>query len=104
MLSIATKKVYKNNVYTFNGEERIQKKGSPIGLDLSGEIGRLEMGDWDLKMAEKLENNGISVECNGRYVDDVDTIIETIPHGWRWIDNIPGLDGRMEYDLSLIHI
>ena len=91
-------KVYKNNIYTFNGEQRIQKKGSPIGLDLSGEIGRLEMGDWDQKMAEKLEENGIYVECNGRYVDDVDIVIESIPPGWRWVEETSGHGGRMEYD------
>ena len=95
-LSVATKKVYENNIYTFNGEKRIQKEGSPIGLDLSGEIGRLEMGDWDLKMANKLEENGIYVECNGRYVDDVDIVIEAIPPGWRFVEDESG--GRLEYD------
>ena len=98
VLSVATEKVYNNNIYTFNGEKRIQKKGSPIGLDLSGEIGRLEMGDWDLKMAERLEENGIFVECNGRYVDDVDIVIEAIPPGWRWVEETSDHGGRMEYD------
>ena len=45
-------------MYTFGGEYKIQKEGSPIGLDLSGEVGRLEMGDFDRLMEEKLEENG----------------------------------------------
>ena len=56
------------------------------------------MGDWDLKMAEKLEENGIYVECNGRYVDDVDIVIESIPPGWRWVEEASDRGGRMEYD------
>ena len=98
VLSIATDTIYKSNVYTFGGEYKIQKEGSPIGLDLSGEVGRLEMGDFDRLMEEKLEENGIKVDCNGRYVDDINTIIQAIPFGWRWVEGIEGQSGRMEYD------
>ena len=56
------------------------------------------MGDFDKLMAEKLESNGIAVTCNGRYVDDINTVIQAIPYGWRWVDGVEGQDGRMEYD------
>ena len=50
---------------------RIQRDGAPIGLDLSGEIGRLEMGDWDGHMLDLCESNMIEVDVSDRYVDDV---------------------------------
>ena len=105
VLDIATRQVYKSNVYTFAGETRVQQSGSPIGLDLSGEMGRLTMGDWDAKMARKLENNMVEVEMFKRYVDDVDIIMEAIPYGYRWVpisehdpDSHCYISGRLEYD------
>ena len=81
VMAIAVDKVFTSNAYTFAGTIRIQADGAPIGLDLSGEIGRLEMGDWDDKMAELCESNLIQVDLTDRYVDDVDTMLGAIPHG-----------------------
>ena len=52
VLEIAVTKIFESNAYTFNGDIRIQENGSPIGLDLSGEIARLEMVDWDQEFSE----------------------------------------------------
>ena len=71
---------------------RIQSDGSPIRLDLSGEIALLEMGDWDIEMKEKCEANMVEVDLSDRYVDDVDIVMGAIPHGYRWVKE------RLEYD------
>ena len=84
VLDIAVRKVFSSNAYTFAGRIRIQSDGAPIGLDLSGDIGRLEMGDWDTRMAELCVTNCVEVAMSDRYVDDVDTIMKAIPHGYRW--------------------
>ena len=43
-MELAVVKIFSSNVYTFGGVFKLLSKGSPIGLDLSGEIARLEMG------------------------------------------------------------
>ena len=43
-----------------------QSDGAPIGLDLSGEIGRLVMALWDVDFMDKCENNKIVVDLNQR--------------------------------------
>ena len=94
VMAIAVNKVFSSNVYTFAGEIRLQAHGSPIGLDLSGEIARLEMGVWDSEVTELCEKNGVKIDMSDRYVDDIDAILGAIPHGYRWTGE------RLEYDLS----
>ena len=83
VMDIAVRKVFNSNAYTFAGKTRIQSDGSPIGLDLSGEIGRLEMGDWDVELVELCDRNCVKVDLSDRYVDDVDIVMNAIPHGFR---------------------
>ena len=47
VLELAIRKVYACNVYTYGGKIFLQTDGSPIGMDLSGELGRLVMARWD---------------------------------------------------------
>ena len=98
VLHIAVNKVFSSNAYTFAGVMRIQSDGCPIGLDLSGEIGRLEMGDWDGRMLELCASNMIKVDVSDRYVDDVDTILGAIPYGFRWVDNCIQFDPAWELE------
>ena len=93
-MHIAVIKVFESNAYTFAGVTRIQSEGAPIGLDLSGEIGRLDMGYWDVEMKEICESNMVKIDLSDRYVDDVDTVMGAIPHGYRWVNNM------LQYDIQ----
>ena len=94
VMAIAVMKVFSSNVYTFAGEICLQAHGSPIGLDLSGEVARVEMRVCDAKMRELCEKNGVEADMSYRYVDDVNTILGAIPHGYRCTGE------RLEYDPS----
>ena len=50
------------------------------------------MGDWDVEMKKVCENNLVKIDMSDRYVDDIDTIMGAIPHGYRWTGE------RLEYD------
>ena len=91
-MDIAVRKVFSSNAYTFAGKTRIQSDGSPIGLDLSGEIGRLEMGDWDVELAEICKRNCVKVDLSNRYVNDVNIVMNAIPNGNRWTGDMLDYD------------
>ena len=46
-LELITIKLFKSNVYNFNGKIRIQKKGAPIGMCLAHEASRVTCGEID---------------------------------------------------------
>ena len=50
------------------------------------------MGDWDSRMTELCESNCVEVDMSDRYVNNVDTIMKAIPHGYRWTGQ------RLKYD------
>ena len=52
------------------------------------------MGDWDGHMLDLCKSNMIQVDVSDRYVDDVDTVLGAIPHGYRW------MYGMIQYDQS----
>ena len=54
VLEIAVLTIYKNNVYTFRCELKVEKDGS-------GEIGRLETGETNIKIKEVCEINNLSL-------------------------------------------
>ena len=104
VLGIATKTIYGSSAYTFGGVTRVQRTGSPIGLDLSGEVGRLTMGEWDLDFTNLLDRNGIRYEMDKRYVDDINILMEAIPHGYRWVQEWKRLEYDMDWALEDEHI
>ena len=53
-------------------------------MDLSGEIARHEMADWDDEFQELCETNRIKIELDKRYVDDKNIVLGMIPYGYRW--------------------
>ena len=97
-MDIAVRKVFSSNAYTFAGKTRIQSDGSPIGLDLSGEIGRLEMGDWDVELAEICERNCVKGDLSDRYVNDINIVMNTISHGYRWTGEMLEYDQQWELE------
>ena len=50
------------------------------------------MGDWDVEMKEICATNLVKIDMSNHYVDDIDTIMGAIPHGYRWTGK------RLEYD------
>ena len=77
-LRIAIKFIMKNHVYSINGVLKKQKKGGPIGLELTGDIAQVYMAWWDKQMIEKLRENDIILLIYKRYVDDINFIINTL--------------------------
>ena len=75
--------IYRSNVYTFNNQVKVQTDGSPIGLDLSKEIGRVETGESDQAFTQLCEENRIKLDADGRYVDDKNNVLAAIPYGYR---------------------
>ena len=73
----------RSNVYKFEGKFYLQTDGAPIGLDLSGEIGRLVMALFDVEFMEICDQNKIQVDLNQRYVDNDDLVQPAIPKGYR---------------------
>ena len=83
VLEIAVVKIFKSNIYRFGGNTYLQTDGAPIGMDLSGEIGRLVMAIWDGDFMELCDANNIVIDLNERYVDDDDMVMPAIPTGFR---------------------
>ena len=65
-------------MYSINGVLKKQKKGGPIGLELTGDIAQVYMAWWDKQMIEKLRENDIILLIYKRYVDDINFIINTL--------------------------
>ena len=58
-LKIAIKYIMNNHIYTINGTIKKQTKGSPIGLELTGDIAQIYMCWWDIEMIRRLQENDI---------------------------------------------
>ena len=52
-----------NHLYQFNNEVRIQSKGGPIGLRLTGEIADCMMIDWDKTFFRRVGQNWSCPRC-----------------------------------------
>ena len=96
VLEIYVKLIFQSNVYTVKGEVKVQTDGAPIGLDLSGEIGRLETAESDIAIAKLCEANHILLDVDGRYVDDDNNVLSAIPYGYRWSE------GRVQFNVDWV--
>ena len=65
-LATTVKTTMMNHFYTFGGTIHRQVDGSAIGSDLSGEIARNEMGNWDTRFLTVLKSLGIIVDLYSR--------------------------------------
>ena len=70
-----------NHIYQFNNETRVQNKGGPIGLKLTGEIADCLMLDWDKKLLAELKKLEMIPELCTRFKDDISIAIETLEKG-----------------------
>ena len=80
--------VMTHHVYTFNGKIYLQTEGGPIGLELSGAIARVFMLLWDRKLLTALNKATQHLDWDLylylRYVDDGNTVCNTLPWGPGW--------------------
>ena len=78
LLAEATKVVLKfllqNHMYSFDGEQKKQRDGGPIGLVLTDAVAKIFMTWWDRKVKEKAEREGLEILLYKRYVDDINVI------------------------------
>ena len=70
-----------NHVYQFNNKIRVQNKGGPIGLKLTGEIFDCIMIDWDKKLLKELEKFKMIPGIYTRFKDDIEVAIEALDKG-----------------------
>ena len=70
-----------NHCYQFDNKVRVQAKGGPIGLKLTGEIADCIMIDWDKKFLAELRKLDLVPEIYTRFKDDVTIAIEALEKG-----------------------
>ena len=70
-----------NHVYQFDNEIRVQKKGGPIGLKLTGEIADCVMIDWDQKFLKELAKLNLVPDVYTRFKDDIGIAVESLEKG-----------------------
>ena len=75
-----------NHVYKFNNQLRIQSRGGPIGLGLTGEIADCFMIKWDKLFLQKCENIGITVTMYSRFKDDIFISALDLEKGTKLVD------------------
>ena len=80
--------VMQGHVYQFDGNVYRQSDGEPIGLELSGALGRVFMHIWDRKFLSLLEKSTRNIEWDlhfmKRYVDDTNAVTDVMPAGARF--------------------
>ena len=81
----------KSHTYSIGTDDRLQSGGGPIGLKLSGAVGRVFMGYWCRKFKEKLINATTSlvdfaIHLYKFYVDDHTLVTEALPPGARLVE------------------
>ena len=54
-LKIVLLTILKTHTYEFAGELKLQKKGGPIGMELTGVVAQVFMVWWDRQLKQKLE-------------------------------------------------
>ena len=81
-----------NHVYLFENEVRVQKKGGPIGLKLTGEIADCIMINWDKIFLDKLKSYDLIPEVYCRYKDDIEIAMEALEKGSKLEDGTIEVD------------
>ena len=84
--------VFKQHYYSFDkGEVRIQKDGGPIGLKISGAVGKVVMMAWVQQYKTKMREACAALPDSEQYlhqlyVDDNNVVMEELPLGARLVD------------------
>lgn len=78
--------IMKNHMYTFNNEIKLQARGGPIGLELTGVLAQLFMVWWDRQFVNKVEDNGLKLRVYKKHVDDINVIMDTPSSALRFVE------------------
>ena len=81
-----------NHTYEFNKMIRKQRKGGPIGMDLTGTIAKIYMKWWDKQLLAKFEELGVRVKLYKRYIDDMTICLKVLVLGMKYVE------GKLEYN------
>jgi hypothetical protein len=73
-------------VYQFNNQIRLQNKGGPIGLKLTGEVADCVMVEWDKKLMKELKKVEIETFVYTRYKDDIEVVAESVEKGTKLVE------------------
>ena len=79
--------IMKNHLYTFDGQIKLQSKGGPIGLLLTGILAQLFMVWWDRQFKIKMDENGLRLRMYKRYVDDINVIVNAPRAGLKFVES-----------------
>ena len=80
-LEIMLRKCMDNHLYLFENKVRLQTKGGPIGLKLTGEIADCVMIHWDKILLKKLKSLEMEPKIYTRFKDDIQIVIESLENG-----------------------
>ncbi|KAL9970203.1 hypothetical protein ACROYT_G022537 [Oculina patagonica] len=86
--------IMENHMYTFN-EVKLQSRGGPIGLELTGVLAQLFMVWWDRQFVKKVEDNGLRLRVYKRYVHNINVIMNIPSSGLRFVDGKVIQDSRL---------
>ena len=84
----------KNHVYRFDNKIRLQLKGGPIGLALTGEVAECYMINWDKKFLQKVKDIGINLNVYSRFKDDILVAANNVKKGSKLVG------GKLEVDMD----
>ena len=93
---VALELILNKHIYIFNDEMKVQQKGGPIGLDITGVIAKIFMCWWDDQFLKKLNEANIKTYLYKRYVDDMNTCVNVIRAGMKWSN------GKLVYDETIV--
>ena len=75
--------MYGTHIYTFGGKHYKQREGGPIGLHSTCVLAIVVMTRWDCKWKERMGENNLRVDEDGRMVDDAKNFMYPVRPGWR---------------------
>ena len=77
-------RIFQLHCYTFKGVIYKQKHGRAIGLRVTGSVARIVMDFWATAFLKLLDPTLVTIFLFTKYVDDMNMILRSIPHGYRW--------------------
>ena len=84
---IATRFLFQNFCYKFQGNTYLQSKGGPIGARVTMAAARIVMSDWGEEWRKLIEAAGVKLPQLDGYVDDVRNRSTSLRFGTKWNDN-----------------
>ena len=73
-LRVVLVQVLKTHAYDFAGAIKLQRRGGPIGMELTGVIAHVFMVWWDRRFKERLHEVQNEMKLHKRYVDDSNVV------------------------------